>query len=275
MYRTPGKLTGTQQATLYYMRRRRRARAIEQALGNTPVIEGIGDIGSGLVGSWSELSGSPLAALDSSGNGYTLYPQPGVTAGTGLAEVVEDADWLKVQQQTDFAFNGTTGYFSSAEPTPAIQFGTGDFSVNCWLYPVSPWGTATTVGVVGKKAADDAPGWQLYQNSIEDIGQLGIRIGDGATNIDFFTANTVPTGKWTMATMVRAGGVMFWFLNTVANGSIAGALDISGSESNFIIGYAETWLAYFPGAMDNIGVWNRALTPLEISTLYHGSPYSS
>lgn len=158
-------------------------------------------------------------------------------------------------------FNGNNQYLSHASIS-ALNFGSGDFAVSFWMKPLSPWGSGT-IGVIGQKTSDSFNGWQIYQDS-GHLSHLDMRI---TSSHNFLTTATVPTGSWTYATFVRSGGNIYWYLN--------GKLDASNTDSSsisdtglFYVGYAPTWTAYYPGILDDIRIYNRALSATEVAALY-------
>ena len=213
-------------------------------------------LSSGLIGYWTfdgnKISWSTPAVLDSSGSGNSLTM-------TSMSAVTSPSIG-KIGQA--LKFNGSNQSLSHSSIS-AFNFGTGDFSVSFWMNPVSPWGTAATEGVLGQKTSDSFNGWQIYQDS----GHPGILDMRLTQQNNFLTNSTIPTSKWTLATFVRQGSNTFWYLNGVqdSTGSNSSSLSDAGS---FYIGYAPTWSAYYSGALDDVRVYNRALSAGEVAQLY-------
>ena len=55
------------------------------------------------------------------------------------------------------SFNGSNQYLTIPYSTPvntALDFGTGDFTVEFWMYCVTDWNNMSNPGVIGKKTND-------------------------------------------------------------------------------------------------------------------------
>lgn len=224
-------------------------------IGHSNSTSGIG-INSGLIGYWtfdgSTINWTSKTVADVSGQGNTLT-MSGFSSPTAAAIPGKIGQALKFNDSEDL-------YHSNIS---AFSFGTGDFSVSFWMDPVSPWNTATTIGVIGQKTSDSYNGWQIYQDSGHP-GYLDMRI---TQQNNFLTASTIPTGKWIYVTFTRQGGSLYWYLNGVLNATGTNAGNISDTAS-FYIGYAQTWTAYYSGALDDVRIYNRALSAQEVQQLY-------
>ncbi|MDR3570895.1 MAG: LamG domain-containing protein [Candidatus Pacebacteria bacterium] len=217
---------------------------------------GIG-INAGLVGYWTfdgqTINWNAKTITDMSGNGNTLT-MSGYNAATTTAPTAG-----KLGQA--LKFDDTTQSLSHAN-IAALNFGTGDFAVSFWMRPVSPWDSGS-IGIIGQKTDDSHNGWQIYQDS-GHLSQLNIRI---TQQHNFLTNSTIPTGQWTYATFVRKNGAIFWYLNGKLDNSGTDASSISDTGA-FYIGYAPTWTAYYPGALDDVRIYGRALSSQEVQQLY-------
>jgi len=133
---------------------------------------------------------------------------------------------------------------------------TGSFTIECWLNtPANALGT-----LVQKRAGSASEGYTLYINA---GGQLAIR-----TNVSTRLTGTgsVPVNTWThvAGTYNASTGVFTTYINgatdntaTVSSAEPAASMDSLRIGNGFNGGYA--------GMMDNVRVWNRALTQTEIS----------
>lgn len=259
------RITQEQQVAMYYARRKHRALRLGQ-----PLV--IADVDTGPLGAWSAVNST--SAVDTTGNGYTLTKNGGVTSESDPIPTAL-GDWT-VQALNAAVFDGSSGYLSSAAPIPAFDFGLSDFSANLWLNPVFPWGTSATCGIIGQKLSDSYGGFQLYQDSGHP-GTPGFRFAaaGGANQVTCYTTGVVATGAWTMLTFVRESGLCSWYLNGAFDSSStpSPAVNITNDgNANFNIGYADTWGAFYPGAVWNAAIWSRALLLPDIAQLYGAPP---
>ena len=108
-------------------------------------------------------------------------------------------------------FDGSGDYLSVAAGNAAFAFGTGDFTVELWVYPVvfgSVSSSAPTMVAVHDGA--NSTGWQLYLSD----GQIGIRTH--YNNVMYLTASMAAyLGVWTHIAYVRSSGTQKIYMNGV------------------------------------------------------------
>jgi len=159
------------------------------------------------------------------------------------------------------AFSGTTQYITA--PASASNVMSGDFTVECWIYPTS---IPANTGII---TITNAGG----------TGAAGTMIGITTTNaVQFFVTgnggistsanNVLNTSQWQHIALVRIGSTNTLYLNgtSVATNSITPAWN---STPTISIGrmYADNTIANFPGSISNvritkgIGVYTGTFTP--------------
>jgi hypothetical protein len=79
---------------------------------------------------------------------------------------------------------------------------------------------------------------------------------------------TLTVENWYYFTCVKRKDSLFLYQNSVLIDSKFDSHILSGSPQNMIIGWHGAWNLYFKGKIDDIGIWNRALTQAEITALY-------
>lgn len=178
-----------------------------------------------------------LSLVDATGNGNTLTNNNGVALGTGK-------------------INGGAGFDSSANNYLSISSTfdfSGDFSISGWLKPID--GNFQWVF-----ASNNSGGLALYSylNTVS-----GTRIGLG----DFVSASQPLTNNtWSHVAIVRNSGTISLFINSTEDGSAFASDDFSGV---FNIGADIPDGLGMTGMVDEVGVWNRALSSGEIAALYN------
>lgn len=208
-------------------------------------------------------------AMDSSGRGNALTLS-GMTPTNAVGGVSGQALNFVCQNPCNEQGGPATGWTTqkaSGGNIPTFNFGSGDFTVSFRVKLAAPWGEPiSSHGIAGQKTGDGSFGWQIYQNTTKP-GKIAIRLG---LQNDFFTNSTMPIGSWVTGTVVRSGTTVQWYIN--------GALDATGTNSTvltdtapFNVGYAQTWKGYLSGALDDLRVYDRALTPTEVSDLAAGN----
>ncbi len=104
------------------------------------------------------------------------------------------------------AFNGTNAFLS----TPAVgadAFGTGDFTVESWVYQTA---RNTAAQIVGQHSYGGSRNWMVY------ITAAGSVVFYTVAGVSITTPVAVPLNSWTHVAVVRISGVITIFLNGVA-----------------------------------------------------------
>jgi len=208
--------------------------------------------GGGLVGHWSfdgkYMNWATNQALDSSGQGNngTLVNMSTTTSPT--RGVIGQA----------LQFNGTNQYISTLNFPPF----TSAFTLSAWVYANN---TGNYKEIIAKSLGSGAtrndgelrltPGTQLLQ-----------LVGIGGTPVS--ASDPVPFNKWTYVTGTFDGTNSRVYINGVLEGSSA-SITYSGQASDpLYIGLRADLFGYFPGTIDDVRIYNRALTAQEVQTLY-------
>lgn len=160
-------------------------------------------------------------------------------------------------------FNGTTDYVTSAEQF-ADLFSVSSKSISVWI---RPQGTSVTRSNV----------WQLSGVIGDQSGYIGIHRGilSGEDRIWVYNwdgnADTVSTpytiGEWTHITMLHQGGTLYLYKDGILVGSTASG-DTTTLNNIFYIGAAGAGETAFDGLIDDVRLYDRALTEDEIIQLY-------
>ena len=204
-------------------------------------------LASGLLAYWNFNEDSGTVVNDESGNG-----------NTGIWEGTLGSQWTTGKIGSGGNFDGSTNYVIT--PSASFQLSTG--TISAWIKTTSTCsgGVNGFCGIVTKL---NAYSMFLYSNGhlvSYDWGHSATRDSGKAIN----------DGNW--------HHVVFTFQSGVTNGSafyVDGSLAtnttmaVSNQASAFVIGDVLGAIQYFPGIIDEVGVWNVALTGTQISTLYN------
>lgn len=203
---------------------------------------------SGLTGYWSFDEGKGLKAADRSGSGNTGTLQNGPAWTSGI--------------------RGKALQFSSAGSTGVVvnnPFSANDFTISLWMKPTLIDGSYH--GFIGRNQG--AGGWTYRAPGmwVEGSGGLhydsydtgGVRYSDILPN--FFAQN-----QWVQATWIKNGASYLIYKNgalVYSTSTAPSALYRSGTD--YFIGQVDN---YFQGILDEVRVYNRALSAAEVSALY-------
>jgi hypothetical protein len=226
----------------------------------------------GSVGWWKLDETSGLTAADSSGsgnngtlvNGPTWNPAGGKIGGALVFDGTDDY----VNLGTDSSLN-----FGSSEP----------FTIAAWVKTTENYGMIVSF----RSSTDGGPVIDLsvgYDGVADDPGKAMILVRqDGYVgSYAHVKGGSVKDGNWHHVAAVRgSGSTIELFLDGVSQGTASdpysgGAITTDlraiGSERCWVKdGYGSSDQCYLVGTIDNVHIYNRALSAGEIATLYSGS----
>jgi hypothetical protein len=210
---------------------------------------------NGLVGWWPFNGNASDESLN--GNNGTIT---GATLTTDRFGVMNNA----------YNFDGISNYIDVGNPS-SLGNNPNSYTQAGWVYLVdfsdayvfmskrhdntgNDWGTpVSTVNGTFIFFADDA----FYQQApLAETNQLSL-------------------GQWHHLAFVKNQNTFSIYVNGVLDGSMADNHIMGGSSNNLIFGAQLAWPEFFKGKLDDIGVWNRALTVCEVQDLFNAQLNSS
>lgn len=159
------------------------------------------------------------------------------------------------------SFDGSTQSASRAVVSTAVD----NFSVVAWV-KVTAYPEAGVAAVIFNNGAHDGNGYQLR---ITDTGVFNFDISFVANLSSGYTLNT---GQWYQVAVIRSGGTAQCYVDGVAQGSTSASTP--NAISNFTtIGASQvaagTVSRFFNGVVDDVRLYNRAITTTELTQLYN------
>lgn len=159
-----------------------------------------------------------------------------------------------------YSFNGTSSYLLS-KSNISIS-GSAARTISIWVYPQTFSGAASVCGW----------GNINYQGGISCIKLLGSSVVFNGHYADLTASDTVSLTEWFHISFTYDGAVGKIFVN----GKLCGSknLPLNTSQTTFSVGYdfgghPPDWNQYFKGRSDDIRIYNRALSEIEIRSLYY------
>jgi hypothetical protein len=240
------------------------ALAATEAAPPRPAVQ---SLATGLVAHW------PLDAIA----GGTTTPDASSSSPTNTATLNGGPTIVAGRNGNGLVFNQASNQFLSVPDAPALQFGASSFSVSVWAMPSN----LSTKRRVVNKWDDAGYGWLLDFNSEAAGGDLPgairFRINDTSNNnTSLVTAGGVLTSTTTFvhvaAVADRSTGLLHLYLNgaEIAPSPIAitGTPDVSMPGITLGIGTIVNGPNnFYSGVLDDVRLYNRALTPEEILAL--------
>ncbi|UCF42271.1 MAG: LamG domain-containing protein, partial [Planctomycetota bacterium] len=220
-----------------------------------------------LVGWWKFDDGSGSTAIDSSGlgNDGTLHNGP---------------IWTTGQIDGALDFDGINDYVEVIDPADgSLDFGSGNFTISLWFKT-----TDTNGELVDKSGGNKGrqTGYSVYVGTYGTIndGEIGFRVSDGTSRDLIKTNNTYNDGDWHHLAAVRTGTGSA-NLNIYVDGVDVstsslldeGAVGISNSYdlsigAKYDAGHTNVWENFLDGVIDEVAIWDRALTGGEIRQIW-------
>ncbi len=220
---------------------------------------------SSLVGWWPLNEGSGTVAYDRSGDGYN---------GT-----VSGATYVIGKNGSGYALNFPDPYCCSSKSVvigikPKLNFNaTQSFSISAWFAPGSNVAASDGSIIFGYTwgGATAPAGWFI------SVGNSGTRfygrIGDGISQVEP-NVTGISVGPWYFGSMVidRVAKTMTLYLNGTVVGGPYSITSIGDSTSikNLRIGSNDNY-NNFNGMIDDVRVYNRALSAQEIQAIYNAT----
>ena len=196
---------------------------------------------SGLVGAWGFSEGSGTVAADASGSGNagTIAGPAWTTAGKYGSALTFDGvnDWVTVPD--------------------AASLDVTRMTLEAWVRPtaVASWRSALL---------KERPGGMVYslyasQSNSRPVGQVDI---GGERNAQGTAA--IAMNAWTHLAVTYDGTTLRLYVNGAATGSAVFAGSIPASTGVLRMGGNSIWGEWFKGTLDELRVYNRALSQAEI-----------
>ena len=215
--------------------------------------------------------------------GWSLDDVAGATQAAGSAEPrtlqIHGTPTLGAAGRTGTAvhFDGTHDRLES--DIPVVHTSTG-FSVAAWaeLDSLPP-----NAAVIAAQPGNNSPGFELYYSQAYDRWAFNQYSADTASATPVRVMQAAPggvvPGRWTqvVGTYSSAGGLLSLYVDGVLAGTTPYStpwdarrgLEIGASSYDGAPG------AFFPGAIDDVRIYDRPLAPGEVTDLYTGAPIGS
>lgn len=152
------------------------------------------------------------------------------------------------------AFNGGRGEVEGF-PTANDPVLAGDFGISCWIYPEDIGNLKVFIGLAA--SASD-------RITIDTPSAISVRAA-GSTAI--FAVPTLQNNQWYHVLITRLGTNLRLYLNAVE--STTGPLTFTETIAPSVYGAREGGSLQFVGKMDEIYIWDKAVTAAQCSLLYN------
>ncbi len=204
---------------------------------------------SGLTAHWKFDENSGTTAADSSGNNNTGTLSSGATWTTGQSGAATNLDGVDDYVQV--------GAQSSLVMTNAATF-------SAWIYPTGAGSLAPYGGIIVNKEGE----YELARFTDGTIQWAFANTNPGWNWVN--TGYVAPLNQWTHVAVTYNGGVVKTYINGTLTHTYSGSGaigDVDGSQNDFRVGGRQVTSHNFQGRIDEVRVYNRALSAAEVTTL--------
>ncbi len=212
---------------------------------------------TGLVGYWP-FNGNANDASGNANNGTNN----GATLTTDRLGNVNSA----------YSFNGSSNYINVNSSSSLNTANMNQLSISGWFNNISSGsGGGFVVRLGNQNLTTGGIGYEVYTNA----GNLNVNNWWLNQNPHYSDSKPIQNNQWYFFVIVYdfVNNVSSFYVNgTLVNSTTATLYKSTNPILN--IGRNTNIGSYFNGLIDDIGIWNRALTQTEITTMYNGFLYS-
>ena len=162
------------------------------------------------------------------------------------------------------SFDGSSDYINVGDQ-PVLDVGTGDFSMSAWIQTS---GSAYTQFVMAKRSNGYGNGYSL---AVRSDGTVMANVLDADSYVGVTSTATVNDSQWHHLAAVadRDSNLTIYVDGVVQDwGSLSGETGDLSNSNPFCIGAKKPGVSLFNGAIDDVRVYNRVLSPEEIEALF-------
>ena len=175
-------------------------------------------------------------------------------SGRGHEGTVEGATWTVGRYGKALQFNGADSWVT-IPGAPDLDF-TSAFTVMAWVYPTPGFGVQVIVTKEG-----DRGGYTLHLRNTRGHPEASVYAGGQTLAAE---GSSLWANAWIHMAVSFDGNRLRLFVNgmEIARQRVSGTLEVSGGPLR--IGGSSLWREFFKGRIDEVRVYNRALTAAEI-----------
>jgi hypothetical protein len=205
------------------------------------------------------------------GSGTTAYDQ----SGNGRNATITGATWTSGKFGYALSFDGVDDYGR----IPSFNVGSTQITMEVWAYPTSVGSYNTILSKPSSRNQWRDP-YALWLCRLQNNGYPTIYISTGSSGqYDSLTATTtIPLNQWTHLVFVFNAPTLAIYINGSLNTSKTTTRTIGSVTADIGLGTRHPALSpadVWAGRLDEVRVYNRALTAAEISDLYNYYGYTT
>jgi len=200
---------------------------------------------------------------DSSGNGNTGY-------------FTNSPAWTNGVVRSGLKFNGvqvlTNSTYIVISNSPSLQQIQSNITISAWVNAKASVGVNGGI-IVMKTVGSQTPPYEVF-DLVLDVGfNLGAIIGDGSTRNIFSSNVFLNSNTWYHCSFTYNGSQLIMYTNGITIGTTNFSTKIGTNQYPVTLGssvyFADVYNEVFDGTLDDVRIYNRALSASEIANIYN------
>ena len=228
------------------------------------------------------------SGIDQYGNPFDILPTWSATGGTiidgvytagsetGSYSVTASVDGFSAQatvnivstqpKQTFLSFDGSNDYVEIPD-TDALDLSSGEFTLALWIRPTG-WGNNSQGRLMDHGGGSTSAGWTLQLENKASKGYpqaLRLQNNNDSSFDGMSNNNAIVLDQWQHVAVTLSSGTLTFYIDGIEQGVRTGVPAPLPADLPIRLGIRASDLKRaFEGDMDDVQVWNRALTQTEI-----------
>jgi hypothetical protein len=181
------------------------------------------------------------------------------TSGFNNNGTIKAATWsASGHTGSALSFDGTSAWV--AIPTAAQINLTSGMTLEAWVMPTAGTGWRSVI----LKEGTNALSYALY--SANNASRPGGWVHSGSSDVSILGTAAVTLNTWTHLAVTFDGSALRFYTNGVLVRTVTGVSSISTTTGGLKLGGNSVWGEYFKGLIDDVRIYNRALSAAEIGS---------
>ncbi len=170
-----------------------------------------------------------------------------------------------------YSFNGTSNYIDVLDNSSLNFSNNSSFTISSWI---KLNGSNVNYSGIVTKMDNSGNGYQFVVGNTTALNKLATEFGQGGTGVSFQGNQNLNDGNWHNVLYIvdRVANTISFYVDNVLDTQTTSANVSTANVDNTAhlkIGVDRTMVDYFKGTMDDIKIYNKALTTCDIDSLFN------